>query len=90
MMEMDYQVDEVDAITGPAMGHPGSASFGTVDLVGLDVLAHVINTIAEGCPDDEQVEIFKVPDFVQNMISAGSLGRKTKGQGWFLSNPERR
>ena len=83
MMEMDYQVDEVDAITGPAMGHPGSASFGTVDLVGLDVLAHVTNTIAEGCPDDENVEIFTVPDFMQSMISAGSLGRKTRDKGGF-------
>ena len=53
MMEMDYQVDEVDAITGPAMGHPKSASFGTVDLVGLDTLVHVVNTLREGCPDDE-------------------------------------
>ena len=61
MMEMDYQVDEVDAITGPAIGHPSSASFGTVDLVGLDVLAHVINTLKEGCPDDEQRELFEIP-----------------------------
>jgi len=83
MMEMDYQVDEVDAITGPAMGHPGSASFGTVDLVGIDVLAHVINTIYEGCPDDPQREIFKVPEFVTEMIAAGSLGRKTKNKGGF-------
>jgi 3-hydroxyacyl-CoA dehydrogenase len=84
MMEMDYQIDEVDAITGPAMGHPGSASFGTADLVGIDVLAHVVNTIYEGCPDDEQREIFKVPDFITTMISAGSLGRKTKAQGGFF------
>ncbi len=83
MMEMDYQVDEVDAITGPAMGHPSSASFGTVDLVGIDVLAHVTNTIYEGCADDEQRDIFQVPDFIQKMIKAGSLGRKTKKQGGF-------
>jgi len=83
MTEMDYQVDEVDAITGPAMGHPGSASFGTVDLVGIDVLAHVINTIAEGCPDDEQREVFKVPEFVTKMIEDGALGRKTKDKGGF-------
>jgi len=83
MMEMDYQVDEVDAITGPAMGHPSSASFGTVDLVGIDVLAHVTNTIFEGCPDDEQRDIFQVPDFIQKMIEAGSLGRKTKATGGF-------
>ncbi len=83
MIEMDYQVDEVDAITGPAMGHPSSASFGTVDLVGIDVLAHVTNTIFEGCADDEQRDIFQVPDFIQTMIEAGSLGRKTKKQGGF-------
>jgi len=83
MMEMDYQVDEVDAITGPAMGHPGSATFGTSDLVGIDVMAHVINTIAEGCPDDEERELFTVPDFVKAMIADGALGRKTKAKGGF-------
>ena len=83
MMEMDYQVDEVDAITGPAMGHPSSASFGTVDLVGIDVLAHVTNTIYEGCEDDEQREVFKVPEFISKMIEAGSLGRKTRDKGGF-------
>jgi 3-hydroxyacyl-CoA dehydrogenase len=83
MVEMDYQVDEVDAITGPAMGHPGSASFGTADLVGIDVLAHVVNTIYEGCPDDPQREIFKVPEFITTMINGGSLGRKTKDKGGF-------
>ena len=83
MMEMDYQVDEVDAITGPAMGHPGSASFGTVDLVGLDVLAHVVETLRDGCPDDEERELFEVPEFMSRMIESGSLGRKTKKKGGF-------
>jgi len=83
MTEMDYQVDEVDAITGPAMGHPSSASFGTVDLVGIDVLAHVTNTIYEGCEDDEKREVFQVPDFISKMIEAGSLGRKTRDKGGF-------
>ncbi|MEN8163040.1 MAG: 3-hydroxyacyl-CoA dehydrogenase/enoyl-CoA hydratase family protein [Acidobacteriota bacterium] len=84
MMDMDYQIDEVDAITGPAMGHPGSASFGTVDLVGIDVMAHTVNTIAEGCPDDEQLEIFQMPKFITTMIEAGALGRKTKAKGGFF------
>ena len=91
MMEMDYQVDEVDAITGPAMGHPGSATFGTADLVGIDVMAHVINTIAEGCPDDEERDLFTVPDFVQKLIDDGALGRKTKAKGGFTGiqkNPD--
>jgi 3-hydroxyacyl-CoA dehydrogenase len=78
MMDMDYQVDEVDAITGPAIGHPSSASFGTVDLVGLDVLAHVINTLKEGCPDDEQRDLFELPEFMHAMIKDGALGRKAK------------
>jgi len=91
MMEMDYQVDEVDAITGPAMGHPGSATFGTSDLVGIDVMAHVINTIAEGCPNDEERDLFTVPDFVKAMIAEGALGRKTKAKGGFTGirkNPD--
>jgi 3-hydroxyacyl-CoA dehydrogenase len=79
MMEMDYQVDEVDAITGPALGRPKSAAFGTVDLVGLDVLAHVVRTLDEGCPDDEEHDLFKVPDFLNRMIESGALGRKAKG-----------
>lgn len=83
MMEMDYQVDEVDAITGPAMGHPSSASFGTVDLVGLDVMAHVVNTLKEGCPDDEERGLFEPPEFLLKMIEGGALGRKTKDKGGF-------
>jgi 3-hydroxyacyl-CoA dehydrogenase len=91
MMEMDYQVDEVDAITGPAMGHPGSATFGTADLVGIDVMAHVIDTIGQGCPDDEERGLFTVPEFVQKMIADGMLGRKTKAKGGFTGiqkNPD--
>ncbi len=83
MMEMDYQVDEVDAITGPAMGHPGSASFGTADLVGIDVLALVVDTLKNGCPDDEQAALFETPEFMKTMIANGVLGRKTKAKGGF-------
>ncbi len=82
MMEMDYQVDEVDAISGPAMGRPKSAAFGTVDLVGLDVLAHVINTLKDGCPEDEEHGLFEVPEFLASMIENGQLGRKAKA-GFF-------
>jgi len=83
MMEMDYAVDEVDAITGPAMGHPSSATFGTSDLVGIDVMAHVIETIREGCPDDEEIDKFVVPEFVKQLIADGRLGRKAKNKGGF-------
>jgi 3-hydroxyacyl-CoA dehydrogenase len=82
MMEMDYQVDEVDAITGPAMGHPRSASFGTVDLVGLDTMVHVVRTLREDLPKDEGQPYFQVPEFVTRMVEGGLLGRKAKG-GFF-------
>jgi 3-hydroxyacyl-CoA dehydrogenase len=83
MMELDYQIDEIDAITGPAMGHPSSASFGTVDLVGLDTMVHVVNTVKDGCADDESRDAFEVPQFMTDMVAAGALGRKTKDKGGF-------
>jgi 3-hydroxyacyl-CoA dehydrogenase len=82
MVEMDYQVDEVDAITGPAMGHPRSASFGTTDLVGLDTMVHVVHTLREECTNDEAQATFAVPDFITRMVEKGQLGRKTKA-GFF-------
>jgi 3-hydroxyacyl-CoA dehydrogenase len=82
MMEMGYQVDEVDAITGPAMARPKSASFGTVDLVGLDTMAHVVRTLREECPNDEGQAVFAVPEFITKMVENKQLGRKTKA-GFF-------
>jgi 3-hydroxyacyl-CoA dehydrogenase len=82
MTEMDYQVDEVDAITGPAMGHPRSASFGTTDLVGLDTMVHVVRTLKEECLDDEGQPVFTVPEFINRMVENKQLGRKTKA-GFF-------
>ncbi|MGC8916668.1 MAG: 3-hydroxyacyl-CoA dehydrogenase/enoyl-CoA hydratase family protein [Thermoanaerobaculum sp.] len=82
MIELDYQVDEVDAITGPAMGHPKSASFGTVDLVGLDTMVHVVRTLREDLPNDEGQPYFQVPEFVTRMVEQKMLGRKS-GAGFF-------
>ena len=82
MAEEGYSIEEVDAITGPAMGRPKSASFGTTDLVGLDTFAHVAKNLYENAPQDEMREIFKVPDFVQKMIEKKWLGNKT-GQGFY-------
>jgi 3-hydroxyacyl-CoA dehydrogenase len=82
MVDMDYQVDEVDAITGPAMAHPKSASFGTTDLVGLDTMVHVVRTLREECTADEARAAFAVPDFITRMVENGQLGRKTKA-GFF-------
>jgi 3-hydroxyacyl-CoA dehydrogenase len=82
MTELGYQVDEVDAITGPALARPKSASFGTVDLVGLDTTLHVVRTLEHECPSDECHQAFAVPNFVRTMVERGQLGRKAKA-GFF-------
>lgn len=82
MVENGYTIEEVDAITGPAMGRPRSAAFGTTDLVGLDTFAHVAKNLYENATQDEMREIFKVPDFVQKMLEKNWLGNKT-GQGFY-------
>jgi 3-hydroxyacyl-CoA dehydrogenase len=82
MIEMDYQVDEVDVITGAPMGHPKSASFGTIDLVGLDTMVHVVRTLREDCPKDEGQPYFRIPEFVTKMVEQKLIGRKA-GAGFF-------
>ncbi|MDI6755117.1 MAG: 3-hydroxyacyl-CoA dehydrogenase family protein, partial [Thermodesulfobacteriota bacterium] len=82
MVEEGYTIEEVDAITGPAMGRPKSAAFGTTDLVGLDTFAHVAKNLYENAANDEMREVFKIPDFVKKMIENNWLGNKT-GQGFY-------
>lgn len=72
-------IEDVDAITGPPMGHPKSASFRTADIVGLDTLAHVARNCYDSLPDDEEREVFALPKFVEEMVSKKLLGGKTKG-----------
>ncbi len=80
--EMGLTIEEVDKLTGPVIGRPKSATFRTVDVVGLDTLVHVANGIYDNCPDDEAHELFKLPDFVQHMMDNKMLGSKTK-QGFY-------
>lgn len=82
MVEMGMTVEEVDAIAGPATARPKSAAFRTADLVGLDTLGHVGTNSHDNLPDDEERHVFKLPDFMKNMIEAGQLGNKTK-QGFY-------
>jgi 3-hydroxyacyl-CoA dehydrogenase len=82
MSEMNMTIEEVDACTGPAIGYPKSATFRTADIVGLDVLSHVVENIYENTPDDESREIYKVPPLVQEMVRRGWLGEKS-GQGFY-------
>ncbi|UOB17819.1 3-hydroxyacyl-CoA dehydrogenase/enoyl-CoA hydratase family protein [Abyssalbus ytuae] len=80
--EMGLTVEEVDKLTGPVIGRPKSATFRTVDVVGLDTLVHVANGIYENCPDDEAHELFKLPAFIQTMMDNKWLGSKTN-QGFY-------
>ena len=82
MMDMEMRFDEIDAIAGPPMGRPKSAVFRTADLVGLDTFSHVSTTVYDMCKDDEQRDVFKVPDFMQKMVENGWLGNKSK-QGFY-------
>jgi 3-hydroxyacyl-CoA dehydrogenase len=82
MGELRMTVEEVDACTGPAVGWPKSATFRTADIVGLDVLVHVVRNIYETAPNDESRERYKVPTLVEEMAKRGFLGDKT-GQGFY-------
>lgn len=80
--EMGLTVTEVDKLTGPVIGRPKSATFRTVDVVGLDTLVHVANGIYENCKEDEAHDLFKLPDFIEKMVENKWLGSKT-GQGFY-------
>ncbi|GGG59014.1 3-hydroxyacyl-CoA dehydrogenase/enoyl-CoA hydratase family protein [Bizionia arctica] len=80
--EMDLTIEEVDKLTGPVIGRPKSATFRTVDVVGLDTLVHVANGIYDNCPNDEAHELFKLPGFINTMMENKWLGSKT-GQGFY-------
>ena len=74
--------DEVDALTGPLVGRPKSATYRTSDVVGLDTMAHVIRTMADTLPDDPWHRYFQAPDWLQALIGKGALGQKA-GAGIF-------
>ena len=82
MQEDGYTIEEIDTLTGPVLGMPKSATFRTLDIIGLDVLAHVVKNLRESLPQDECHALFQVPDFVEQMIQRGLLGDKT-GQGFY-------
>lgn len=82
MSELGLGVTEVDKILGPAMGRPKSAVFRTSDVVGLDTMAHVLRTIAEGPGDDPWRERFVPPAVLTALVERGDLGQKT-GAGFY-------
>src|SRR5574338_120476 len=80
--KLGLSVDEIDALTGPIIGRPKSATFRTADVVGIDTLVKVANGVHDNCPNDEAKEIFKVPAWLDKMVANNWLGDKT-GQGFF-------
>ncbi|WP_018132301.1 3-hydroxyacyl-CoA dehydrogenase/enoyl-CoA hydratase family protein [Effusibacillus pohliae] len=82
MVKNGLGIDDVDAITGPVMGRPKSATFRTLDLVGLDTFVHVANNVHANVADRDEKAAFVVPEFMQQMVQRGWLGEKTK-QGFY-------
>lgn len=82
MQALGLTVDEVDALTGPVLGWPQSATFRTLDLVGLDTLAHVVRNSWQNLPQDEERALFQLPPILETMLQRGWLGEKS-GQGFY-------
>ena len=79
MIAMGFTPTEIDQMTGKAIGHASSATFRTSDLVGLDVTAHVTTNLYPAVPDDEDREVFQLPDLIKTLLEKKLLGDKTKG-----------
>jgi len=80
--KLGLSIDEVDALTGPIIGRPKSATFRTADVVGIDTLVKVAKGVADNCPTDEARDSFNIPAWLQKMVDNNWLGDKT-GQGFF-------
>jgi len=80
--KLGLSIDEVDALTGPILGRPKSATFRTADVVGIDTLVKVAKGVADNCLNDEARDVFNIPAWLQKMVDNNWLGDKT-GQGFF-------
>ena len=78
----EYTIEEVDTMTGPALGRPNSATFRTMDLAGVDVLGHVVGNLHERLPDPRDRQLFVLPEFVRKMLERGMVGEKA-GKGFY-------
>ena len=82
MEKLQLSIDEIDALTGPVIGRPKSATFRTADVVGIDTLVKVAKGVYDNCPADEAKEKFVIPAWLNKMVENNWLGDKT-GQGFF-------
>lgn len=80
--KMGLSIDEIDALTGPIIGRPKSATFRTADVVGIDTLVKVAKGVYDNCPNDEQKNVFQIPAWLNKLVENNWLGDKT-GQGFF-------
>jgi 3-hydroxyacyl-CoA dehydrogenase len=80
--KMGLNIDEIDALTGPIIGRPKSATFRTADVVGIDTLVKVAKGVYDNCADDEARDAFVIPDWLNKMVENNWLGDKS-GQGFF-------
>jgi 3-hydroxyacyl-CoA dehydrogenase len=80
--KMGMTIDEVDALTGPLIGRPKSATFRTADVVGIDTLVKVAKGVYDNCPQDEQRDVFQIPSWLNKVVENNWLGDKS-GQGFF-------
>lgn len=80
--QLGLTIDEVEALTGPIIGRPKSATFRTADVVGIDTLVKVANGVYDNCPEDEAKQVFKIPEWLTKITANNWLGDKT-GQGFF-------
>ncbi len=87
MTDLELTVDAVDDLTGPIIGNPKTASFRTVDLVGLDTLLHVAENVYNGASKDEEREMFSPPAFLTQMVEKGLLGEKT-AKGFYIKRKD--
>lgn len=82
MKKGGYSIGEVDSVTGPLLGRPSSATFRTLDVVGIDTFVHVANNVYDQLPDGAEKETFAVPAEMKRLVDEGSLGAKS-GQGFY-------
>ncbi len=83
----EYTIEEIDAITGPAIGRPKSATFRTMDIAGIDVLAHVARNLAERLESPDDQRQFELPPLVADMVTRGWVGSKS-GQGFYKKSAD--
>lgn len=81
-LDNGYTIEETDALTGPLIGRPNTATFRLADLAGIDIMAGVADNLYAAAPHDESREEFKTPPLVQRLVAEGRLGNKS-GQGFY-------